>query len=169
MVGEPRRDKKRATNSDERYADEHLGRTAPFRPQQATACSPLSAPLRGARLRPRGLFGHFAPRIPGGVVITGGVSDLHRPLFLPIRGATVYFLLGENVLSLKDCAEVLKRNPQHSGVLSGYGRSYVRKGDLERTLDDFGRALTINPNMEGVRNSIALIERILVERRRKFI
>jgi len=72
-------------------------------------------------------------------------------------------------LSLKDCAEVLKRNPQHSGVLSGYGESYVRKGDLERTLDDFGRALTINPNMEGVRNSIALIERILVERRRKFI
>jgi hypothetical protein len=72
-------------------------------------------------------------------------------------------------LSLKACAEVLKRNPQHSGVPSGYGQSYVRKGDLERTLDDFGRALTIHPNMEGVRNSIALIERILVERRRKFI
>lgn len=85
------------------------------------------------------------------------------------KRATVYFLLGEDDLSLKDCAEVLKRNPQHFGVLSGYGQIYVRKGDLERALDYFRRALTINPNMEGVRNSIELIEKALVERRRKFI
>ncbi len=85
------------------------------------------------------------------------------------KRATVYFLLGENDLSLKDCAEVLKRNPQHFGVLSGYGQLYVRKGDLERALDYFQRALTINPNMEGVRNSVDLIEKMLVERRRKFI
>jgi tetratricopeptide (TPR) repeat protein len=85
------------------------------------------------------------------------------------KRATVYFLLGEDDFSLKDCAEVLKRNPQHFGVLSGYGQIYVRKGDLERALDYFRRALTINPNMEGVRNSIELIEKALVERRRKFI
>jgi tetratricopeptide (TPR) repeat protein len=85
------------------------------------------------------------------------------------KRATVYFLLGEDDLSLKDCAEVLKRNPQHFGVLSGYGQIYVRKGDLERALDYFRRALTVNPNMEGVRNSIELIEKLLVERRRKFI
>ena len=85
------------------------------------------------------------------------------------KRATVYFQLGENELSLKDCAEVLKRNPQHFGVLSGYGQLYVRKGDLERALDYFRRALTINPNMNGVRNSIDLIEKLLVERRRRFI
>lgn len=85
------------------------------------------------------------------------------------KRATVYFLLGEDDLSLKDCAEVLKRNPQHFGVLSGYGQIYVRKGDLERALDYFRRALNVNPNMEGVRNSIGLIEKALVERRRKFI
>lgn len=85
------------------------------------------------------------------------------------KRATVYFLLGEDDLSLNDCAEVLKRNPQHFGVLSGYGQIYIRKGDLERALDYFRRALTINPNMEGVRSSIELIEKILVERRRKFI
>jgi len=85
------------------------------------------------------------------------------------KRATVYFLLGEDDLSLKDCAEVLKRNPQHFGVLSGYGQLYVRKGELERALDYFRRALTVNPNMEGVRTSIELIERIQVERRRKFI
>jgi tetratricopeptide (TPR) repeat protein len=85
------------------------------------------------------------------------------------KRATVYFLLGEDDLSLKDCAEVLKRNPQHFGVLAGYGQIYLRKGDLERALDYFRRALTINPNMEGVRNSIELIEKVMVERRRKFI
>ena len=85
------------------------------------------------------------------------------------KRATVYFLLGEDDLSLKDCAEVLKRNPQHFGVLSGYGQIYLRKGDLERALDYFRRALTINPNMEGVRNSIELIDKLLGEHRRKFI
>jgi len=54
-------------------------------------------------------------------------------------------------------------------VLSGYGQIYLRKGDLERALDYFRRALTINPNMQGVRNSVELIEKVLVERRRKFI
>ena len=85
------------------------------------------------------------------------------------KRATVYFLLGEDALSLNDCAEVLKRNPQHFGVLSGYGQIYLRKGDLQRALDYFQRALVVNPNMEGVRNSIDLIEKVLVERRRKFI
>ena len=85
------------------------------------------------------------------------------------KRATVYFMLGEDELSLKDCAEVLRRNPQHFGVLSGYGQIYLRKGDLERSLDYFRRALAVNPNMEGVRNSIEVIERVLVERRRKFI
>ncbi len=85
------------------------------------------------------------------------------------KRATVYFLLGEDDLSLKDCAEVLKRNPQHFGVLSGYGQIYLRKGDLERALGYFRRALTINPNMEGVRNSIELIDKLLGEHRRKFI
>ena len=35
------------------------------------------------------------------------------------KRATLYFLLGEDDLSLKDCEEVLKRNPQHFGVLAG--------------------------------------------------
>lgn len=85
------------------------------------------------------------------------------------KRATVYFLLGEDDLSLKDCDEVLKRNQQHFGVLAGYGQIYIRKGDLERALDYFERALAINPNLQGVRDTIAAIERALVERRRKFI
>jgi Flp pilus assembly protein TadD len=85
------------------------------------------------------------------------------------KRATVYFLLGEDDLSLKDCDEVLKRNPRHFGVLAGYGQIYLRKGNLARALDYFQRALAINPNMDGVRSLIEAVERALGERRRRFI
>ena len=85
------------------------------------------------------------------------------------KRATVYFLLGEDELSLKDCDEVLKRNPQHFGVLAGYGQIYLRKGDLPRALDYFEQALAINPNMGGVRASIDAIREILIKRGRRFI
>ena len=85
------------------------------------------------------------------------------------KRATVYFLMGEDDLSLLDCAEVIKRNPQHFGVLAGYGQIYVRKGDLVTALDYFERALDINPNMEGVRASIDAIGKILSEKQQRFI
>ena len=94
-----------------------------------------------------------------------------RPAFTEAwnKRATVYFLLGEDDLSLQDCGEVLKRNPQHFGVLAGYGQIYLRKGDLPRALDYFDQALAINPNMGGVRASIDAIREILIKRGRRFI
>lgn len=85
------------------------------------------------------------------------------------KRATVYFLLGEDELSLKDCDEVLKRNPQHFGVLAGYGQIYLRKGDLQRALDNFEQALAINPNMAGVEASIEALRAVLIKRGRRFI
>jgi tetratricopeptide (TPR) repeat protein len=122
------------------------------------------------RLFERGLAQMQSGDLPDAVETFGRVIGMN-PDFAEgwNKRATAYFLLGEDDLSLKDCAEVLKRNPRHFGVLSGYGQIYVRKGELERALDYFRRALNINPNMEGVRNSIELIEKLLVERRRKFI
>jgi tetratricopeptide (TPR) repeat protein len=85
------------------------------------------------------------------------------------KRATVHFLLGENELSLRDCDEVIKRNPRHFGVLAGYGQIHVRKGDLAKALDYFERALAINPNMDGVRDAIDAIGRILAERQKRYI
>ena len=85
------------------------------------------------------------------------------------KRATVYFLLGEDELSLKDCDEVLKRNPQHFGVLAGYGQIYLRKGELQRALDYFELAIAINPNMGGVQASIDAVREIMVKRGRRFI
>jgi tetratricopeptide (TPR) repeat protein len=73
------------------------------------------------------------------------------------KRATAYYLMGDYEQSLKDCDEVLKRNPHHFGALSGYGLIYVKRGELERALEYFQRALEINPNMQGVEQSIELI------------
>lgn len=85
------------------------------------------------------------------------------------KRATVYFLLGEDDMSLKDCAEVLKRNPRHFGVLAGYGQIYLRKGELQRSLEFFEQALAINPNMTGVQASIDALRELMVKRGRRFI
>lgn len=74
------------------------------------------------------------------------------------KRATAYYLMGDLDQSLHDCDEVMRRNPNHFGALSGYGLIYVRRGELERALEYFERALAINPNMQGVQQSIDLIQ-----------
>ena len=85
------------------------------------------------------------------------------------KRATIYFLLGDDAASLKDCDEVYKRNPQHFGVLAGYGQIYLRNGDLQRALDYFERADAINPNMPGVHASIEVLRERIAKRGRRYI
>ena len=80
------------------------------------------------------------------------------------KRATLYFFAGEFDKSLKDCDEVLKRNPLHFGVLAGYGQIYVRLDQAERALGYFQRALKINPNMQGVAQSVEVLKE-LIDRR----
>ena len=72
-------------------------------------------------------------------------------------------------MSLKDCDEVVKRNPQHFGVLAGYGQIYLRKGNLPRAQEYFERALAVNPNMGGVQASLDAIRKILIKRGERYI
>lgn len=85
------------------------------------------------------------------------------------KRATAYYLAGELHKSLADCAEVIKRNPQHFGALSGYGQIYFQLEDYERSLEYFRRALAVNPNMDGVQINIQAIEELLREKRKKMI
>jgi tetratricopeptide (TPR) repeat protein len=98
------------------------------------------------------------------------IIDL-RPEFTEAwnKRATVYFLLEEDDSSIADCDEVLKRNPQHFGALSGYGQLMLRNGDPELALQYFERGLTVNPNMEGVRSMAALLRRLIEERKGRSI
>lgn len=85
------------------------------------------------------------------------------------KRATLYFLTGEYRKSLADCAEVIKRNPYHFGALAGYGQIYLKLEDYERALENFQRALEVNPNMTSVKLNILLLERLIEQRRRNMI
>jgi tetratricopeptide (TPR) repeat protein len=66
------------------------------------------------------------------------------------KRATVYYFVGDLQKSLADCDEVMKRNPNHFGALSGYGQIYAQMGDLDQALRYFEKAYAINPTMLGV-------------------
>jgi tetratricopeptide (TPR) repeat protein len=83
------------------------------------------------------------------------------------KRATLYFLTGDFTRSLADCDEVLKRNPDHFGVLAGYGQIYTQLGDYEKALDYFRRALAVNPNLDGVEFQVRVLENVLAQRRKK--
>ena len=77
------------------------------------------------------------------------------------KRATIYFLLGENEKSLKDCEEVFKRNPHHFGALSGAGQIHLQLGNMRRALELFRRAVEVNPNLQGPAQMIPLLEQQL--------
>ena len=85
------------------------------------------------------------------------------------KRATLYFLLDQNQESLRDCDEVLKRNPQHFGALSGYGQIYFQLGQYDKAIEYWRRALAVNPNMAGVEINIRSAEELLKEKREKTI
>jgi len=82
------------------------------------------------------------------------------------KRATVYYLIGEYEKSLRDCDEVLKRNPSHFGALAGYGQIYLRLGAPERALERFERALRVNPNLEQVHAAVEQLRALLIQKRR---
>ena len=82
------------------------------------------------------------------------------------KRATIYFVLGQNENSLKDCDEVLKRNPNHYGALSGAGQIELRLGNPELALEYFRRAVDVNPNLDGAAELINVIEKYLREKGR---
>jgi tetratricopeptide (TPR) repeat protein len=81
------------------------------------------------------------------------------------KRATVYFLLGRNEESLKDCDQVFKRNRKHFGALAGAGQIHLQLGNPELALDFFRRAVDVNPNLEGPAEMIPILEQLLREQR----
>lgn len=82
------------------------------------------------------------------------------------KRATAYYLAGEYERSLADCDEVLKRNPNHFGALSGAGQIHFALENYELALVWFRRALEVNPNMVGVEINIHRAQELLQAKRR---
>jgi tetratricopeptide (TPR) repeat protein len=82
------------------------------------------------------------------------------------KRATVYFLIGDYDKSLRDCDEVVKRNPQHWGALSGYGQIYLHLDKPEQALAYFERAVAVNPNLRQLDSVIEQLKQALIEKRK---
>jgi tetratricopeptide (TPR) repeat protein len=82
------------------------------------------------------------------------------------KRATVYYFIGEYDKSLRDCDEVIKRNPKHWGALSGYGQIYLQLDKPEQALAYFQRALAANPNLQQIEQMIEQLKQALIEKRK---
>jgi tetratricopeptide (TPR) repeat protein len=85
------------------------------------------------------------------------------------KRATVYYLLGDYRRSLADCDEVMARNPYHWGALSGYGMIYMQLDQPARAIDYLEKALTVNPNLDQVAQTIEVLKTLMLQRRRDMI
>jgi len=85
------------------------------------------------------------------------------------KRATVYYMLGQYEKSLADCDEVMKRNPYHFGALSGYGLIHLKLDHPEEALRWFEKALAVNPNLDGIRDSTETLRQILIQKRRNML
>ena len=85
------------------------------------------------------------------------------------KRATAYYLLGNWRRSAADCDEVLRRNPQHFGALSGYGMIWLQLDEPTRALERFQQALAVNPNLESVQQTIDALRALLLKQRREAI
>ena len=85
------------------------------------------------------------------------------------KRATALFLAGDLRKSLADCDEVMKRNPQHFGALSGYGQIYLRLEEYQRSIEYFRRALEVNPNLTDLEIVIRAIEERLRDKGQRSI
>lgn len=70
------------------------------------------------------------------------------------RRATARYLMGDYAGSIQDIAETLAREPRHFGALSGLGLCHLARGEKERALRAFRRALRHHPHMPAVKRHV---------------
>jgi len=122
------------------------------------------------RLLAQGIEQMQAARLDEAITTFGDIIR-RKPAFAEgwNKRATAYYLAGDYRRSLKDCDEVMKRNPNHFGALSGYGQIYVRLEQYEKAIAAWRRALQVNPNMDGVEENIENVQQLLNEKKARTI
>jgi tetratricopeptide (TPR) repeat protein len=77
--------------------------------------------------------------------------------------AIVYFRMNEFEKAAADCEKVLQLNPYHYGALSGLGQAQLNLRKPQAALKTFRRAVQVNPNLDGVQDTIRALEEALGE------
>ncbi len=81
--------------------------------------------------------------------------------------AIVWFRLGEFAKAIVDCDKTLRLNPYHFGAASGMAQCFMKQKKHRAALRTYRRAQRINPRLDGVRQVIESLERILGEEGKK--
>jgi tetratricopeptide (TPR) repeat protein len=81
--------------------------------------------------------------------------------------AILFFRLEDYVRSVADCEAALKLNPFHFGALAGMAQCFMKLRKPRAALKAFRNAFRINPNLEGVEDTIRTLEDVLGEEGRK--
>ncbi|MGE3805335.1 MAG: tetratricopeptide repeat protein [Gemmataceae bacterium] len=79
--------------------------------------------------------------------------------------AIAYFRVGQYVKSITDCEKVIALNPHHFGAQAGMGQCLLKLRKPRLALKAFRDALRINPQLEGVVDTIRTLEDLLGEER----
>lgn len=77
--------------------------------------------------------------------------------------AIIHFRLEEYHKSIADCETVLQLNPWHFGAQAGIGQCYMKLNRPRAALKAFRAALRINPNLDGVDDTVKGLEDVLGE------
>jgi len=75
--------------------------------------------------------------------------------------ALALFGLRQYAESIRDCNQALEINPYHFGAATGMAQCQLQLGNRQAALECFRRALTLNPNLEGVRAQVHYLQRAL--------
>lgn len=89
------------------------------------------------------------------------IADAPRFAEVWNQRAIALYSLGRYRESVQDCRQTLDLNPTHFGAAAGMGQCQLQLGDENSALESFRRALAINPDLEGIRANVALLERKL--------
>jgi len=77
--------------------------------------------------------------------------------------AIAYCAEGEFEAAIEDCRETLNCNHFHFPAAMGMAHCYMQLDDAFSALDGFRLALKLNPDLDGVRNHVLHLEKILEE------
>lgn len=75
--------------------------------------------------------------------------------------AIAHFGLQQYRSAIDDCRAAVDRNPYHFDAMAGMGQCYLRLGNDLGALKSFRLALGVNPELEGVRANVRMLERRL--------
>ena len=103
----------------------------------------------------------------GTSLILAGFEQLIRkaPRFAEAfnQRAVFHFRNGDYARSILDCEKTLRVNPYHFGAASGMGQCFMKQKKLRAALRIYRRANRINPRLDGVKQVIESLERMLGE------